>query len=49
MLEPVTFDVAPDEERYSTSVVMDEAERIRERIQLALVDMLESRKSIWFG
>ena len=49
VLEPVTFDVPPDEERYSTSVVMDEAERIRERIQLALVEMLESRKSVWFG
>jgi 1-acyl-sn-glycerol-3-phosphate acyltransferase len=49
VLEPVTFDVAPGQERYSSSVVMDEAEAIRERIQLALVDMLESRKSIWFG
>ncbi len=49
VLEPVTFDVAPEQDRYSTSMVMDEAEGIRERIQLALVDMLESRKSIWFG
>jgi 1-acyl-sn-glycerol-3-phosphate acyltransferase len=49
VLEPVTFDVAPDQERYSSSLVMDEAGKIRERIQLALVEMLEDRKSIWFG
>ena len=49
VLEPVTFDVPPDEDRYSNSLVMDQAEMIRDRIQHALVDLLESRRSVWFG
>jgi len=49
VLDPVHFDVPPDQERYSKSRVMDEADGIRVRIQDALYDMLRTRASIWFG
>jgi 1-acyl-sn-glycerol-3-phosphate acyltransferase len=49
VLEPVHIDVPPDQERYSKSRVMDEAEAIRVRIQETLWDMLAERKSVWFG
>jgi 1-acyl-sn-glycerol-3-phosphate acyltransferase len=49
VLDPVHFDVPPDQERYSRSRVMDEAEVIRTSIQEALYDMLRTRKSVWFG
>jgi 1-acyl-sn-glycerol-3-phosphate acyltransferase len=49
VLDPVYFDVAPDQPRYSRSRVMDESERIRETIQSALYDMLRERRSVWFG
>ncbi len=49
VLDPVHFDVEPDQERYSKSRIMDEAERIREQLQAALYDMLRSRRSVWFG
>ena len=49
VLEPVTFDVPPGQERYSRSRVMDESEAIRTRIQEALYDMLARRRSVWFG
>jgi len=49
VLDPVTFDVEPDLERYSRSRVMDEAETIRARLQDALHDMLRVRRSVWFG
>ena len=49
VLDPVRFDVPPDQERYSKSRVMDEAEAIRQRIQEALYDMLRKRESVWFG
>jgi 1-acyl-sn-glycerol-3-phosphate acyltransferase len=49
VLDPVHFDVAPDQPRYSKSRVMDEAESIRQKIQDALYDMLRKRKSVWFG
>jgi len=49
VLPPVEFDVPPDQERYSRSRVMDEAEHIRERIQHALFDMLRARRSVWAG
>lgn len=49
VLEPVHFDVPPDQERYSRSRVMEEAEHIRESIQEALYDMLANRQSVWFG
>lgn len=49
VLPPVRFDVAPDQERYSRSRIMDEAEAIRRSLQENLYDMLRHRKSIWFG
>ncbi len=49
VLDPVHFDVPPDQERYSRSRVMDESEAIRDRIQAALYDMLRRRRSVWFG
>jgi 1-acyl-sn-glycerol-3-phosphate acyltransferase len=49
VLEPVHFEVPPDQVRYSRSRVMETAEDIRERIQAALHDMLRSRRSVWFG
>jgi 1-acyl-sn-glycerol-3-phosphate acyltransferase len=49
VLDPVRFDVPPDQERYSKSRVMDEAEDIRLALQENLYDMLRRRRSIWFG
>ena len=49
VLEPVHFNVTPNQERYSRSRVMDESEAIRDRIQAALYDMLRQRRSVWFG
>jgi 1-acyl-sn-glycerol-3-phosphate acyltransferase len=49
VLDPVTFDVPPDQERYPKSRVMEESERIRQQLQDALYDMLRDRKSVWFG
>lgn len=49
VLDPVSFDVPPDQDRYSKSRVMDEAEAIRVRLQETLYDMLRTRRSVWFG
>jgi 1-acyl-sn-glycerol-3-phosphate acyltransferase len=49
VLEPVHFDVEPDQPRYSRSLIMDESESIRQKIQEALFDMLRDRESVWFG
>jgi len=49
VLEPVTFDVPPGQERYSKSRVMDEAEKIRLHLQETLYEMLRARRSVWFG
>lgn len=49
VLEPITFDVPPDQERYSKSRVMDAADDIRQRIQDQLFDMIRARQSIWKG
>ncbi len=49
VLPAVHFDVEPDQERYSRSRVMDEAEDIRVSLQQTLYEMLKARKSIWFG
>ena len=49
VLDPVHFDVPPDQERYSRSRIMDEAEGIRVRLQETLYEMLRQRKSVWFG
>jgi 1-acyl-sn-glycerol-3-phosphate acyltransferase len=49
VLDPVHFDVPPDQERYSKSRIMDEAEAIRVKLQESLYDMLRQRQSVWFG
>lgn len=49
VLDPVSFDVAADQPRYSRARIMDEAEHIRQQIQEALWDMLRERRSVWFG
>jgi 1-acyl-sn-glycerol-3-phosphate acyltransferase len=49
VLDPVTFDVPPDQDRYSKSRIMEEAESIRVRLQDTLYEMLQARRSIWFG
>ncbi len=49
VLDPVTFDVEPDLDRYPKSRVMEESERIRQLLQAALYDMLSLRRSVWFG
>jgi 1-acyl-sn-glycerol-3-phosphate acyltransferase len=49
VLEPIRFDVPPDQPRYSRSRVMEESEGIRDQIQAALYDMLRARDSVWFG
>jgi 1-acyl-sn-glycerol-3-phosphate acyltransferase len=49
VLDPIHFDVPPDQPRYSRSRIMDEAEAIRERIQQSLYEMLSQRRSVWFG
>ncbi len=49
VLDPISFDVPPDQERYSRSRVMEESERIRRTVQEALYDMLRKRRSVWFG
>ena len=49
VLDPVYFDVPADQERYSKSLVMEEADHIRIKIQDALYDMLRKRTSVWFG
>jgi 1-acyl-sn-glycerol-3-phosphate acyltransferase len=49
VLDPIHFDVPPDQERYSKSRIMDEAEAIRVKLQETLYDMLRQRQSVWFG
>ncbi|HEY6426710.1 MAG TPA: 1-acyl-sn-glycerol-3-phosphate acyltransferase, partial [Acidimicrobiales bacterium] len=49
VLDPVHFDVPPDQERYSKSRIMEESEGIRTRLQEAVFDMLRDRRSVWFG
>src|SRR5436305_1634769 len=49
VLDPVHFDVPPDQERYSRSRIMDEAEGIRVSLQDNLYKMLRQRRSVWFG
>jgi 1-acyl-sn-glycerol-3-phosphate acyltransferase len=49
VLDPVHFNVSPDQERYPRSRVFEEAEAIRQRMQASLYDMLRQRRSVWFG
>lgn len=49
VLDPVQFDVPPDQPRYSRSRVMDASEQIRQTIQDSLHDMLRRRRGVWSG
>jgi len=49
VLDPIRFDVPEGLERYPRSRVMEEADEIRQRLQEALYEMLEQRRSVWFG
>ena len=49
VLPPVHFDLPSGLARYPRSVVMDEAEAIRERMQESLDAMRRRRKSLWTG
>src|SRR5438445_1326485 len=49
VLDPVHFDVPPDQERYSRSRIMDEPETICVSLQHNLYEMLRQRRSVWFG
>ena len=49
VLDPVTFDVPPDQDRYPRSRVFEGAESIRQDMQSNLYDMLRKRRSVWFG
>jgi 1-acyl-sn-glycerol-3-phosphate acyltransferase len=49
VLDPVHFDVAPNLERYSKSLIMEKAESIRSTLQESIFEMLGERKSVWFG
>jgi 1-acyl-sn-glycerol-3-phosphate acyltransferase len=49
VLDPVHFDVPPDQDRYSKSRVMDEAEAIRLDMQETIWEMLRQRRSVWSG
>jgi 1-acyl-sn-glycerol-3-phosphate acyltransferase len=49
VLDPIVLDVPPDQDRYSKSRIMDEAEAIRVKLQDNLYDMLRTRRSVWFG
>ncbi len=49
VLDPIRFDVPPDQDRYSRSRIVEEAEGVRQRIQDELHLMLADRRSVWFG
>jgi 1-acyl-sn-glycerol-3-phosphate acyltransferase len=49
VLDPIRFDVPPDQERYSRSRIMEESEHIRAQVQETVYDMLGERRSVWFG
>jgi 1-acyl-sn-glycerol-3-phosphate acyltransferase len=49
VLDPIRFDVPPDQERYSKSRIVEEAERVRTLLQESVYDMLRARRSVWFG
>jgi 1-acyl-sn-glycerol-3-phosphate acyltransferase len=49
VLDPVVFDVPPDQDRYPRSRVFEESEAIRQRLQSSLYEMLRARRSVWLG
>jgi 1-acyl-sn-glycerol-3-phosphate acyltransferase len=48
-LPAVHFGVPPDQPHYPRSLVYEEAEAIRQRMQEHIVDMLRHRRSVWSG
>ena len=49
VLDPVYFDVEPDQDRYPKSRIFEEAEAIRRNMQSNIYDMLRHRRSVWYG
>jgi 1-acyl-sn-glycerol-3-phosphate acyltransferase len=49
VMDPITFDVEPDRERYSRAKVMEGAEQIRSALQQQVLEMVSKRRSVWFG
>ena len=49
VLDPVYFDVEPDQDRYPKSRIFEEAEAVRRNMQASIYDMLRHRRSVWFG
>jgi 1-acyl-sn-glycerol-3-phosphate acyltransferase len=49
VLDPVRFDVEPEQERYPRSRILEEAEAIRQRMQDNLYEMVAARQNVWFG
>jgi 1-acyl-sn-glycerol-3-phosphate acyltransferase len=49
VLDPIRYDVPSGQDRYPRSRLMDEAERVRVRLQDTVYDMLRERRSVWFG
>lgn len=49
VLDPVFFDIEPDQDRYPKSRVFEDAESIRRNMQSNIYDMLRRRHSVWFG
>lgn len=49
VLDPVYFDVEPDQDRYPKSRIFEEAEAIRRNMQSSIYDMLRHRRSVWYG
>jgi 1-acyl-sn-glycerol-3-phosphate acyltransferase len=49
VMDPITFDVPPDQPRYSRSKVMEASEEIRGSLQETVYEMLAERRSVWFG
>ena len=48
VLDPVYFDVEPDQDRYPKSRIFEEAEAIRRNMQSNIYDMLRHRRSVWY-
>jgi 1-acyl-sn-glycerol-3-phosphate acyltransferase len=49
VLEPIHFDEATNLDHYPRSLVMDQADAIRDQLQHALNHMLQQRRSVWKG
>jgi 1-acyl-sn-glycerol-3-phosphate acyltransferase len=49
VLDPITLDIPPDRDHYPRSLLMEEAERIRQLLQQHVDQMRRERRSVWFG